>query len=251
MPRPVHVHLLPALFEPADLRGGTAVVIDVLRASTTICHALANGAERVVPCATVDDARRNAAARQGLCEPVLLAGERHCVKVDGFDLGNSPAEFIRDAVAGRTVVMTTTNGTAALLRCAEADEVLVGCFANFKALGDHLLRSTRPVHVVCAGTDGRISSEDVLCAGRIVNRLLVNVSGTLSSEHGDQALIASRFARYCRPSPQASVSYLADSRGGRNLLRLEADADVSLCATLDGAPVLPRFDPRRGEIVAG
>ena len=91
MPRPLHVHLVPSLFAPELLAGGSAVMIDVLRASTTVCHALHAGVDRVVPCGTVDDARRTAAALIEAGEPALLAGERGCVKVAGFDLGNSPA----------------------------------------------------------------------------------------------------------------------------------------------------------------
>ena len=237
MPRSVHVHLVPSLFAPPTLAGGAAVMIDVLRASTTICHALHAGADRVVPCGSVADARRTAADLRNRGEAALLAGERGCVKVEGFDLGNSPADFSAAAVGGRPVVLTTTNGTAALLRCGEAEEVLVGCFANLAALCDHLADGDGPVHLVCAGTDRAVTAEDVLFAGRAANRLVAAGAGTLEHHDGDPARLAAAFAA---AHPDAAA-VLADSRGGRNLARLGRGPDVAVCAAVDSAPVVPRL----------
>ena len=237
MSRPLHVHLVPSLFTPEMLGGGSAVVIDVLRASTTICHALHAGADRVVPCGTVEDARRAAAALREAGEPALLAGERGCVKVDGFDLGNSPTDFTPAVVGGRPVVLTTTNGTAALLRCLEAKEVLVGCFANLSPLISHLKAGDGPVHLVCAGTDRAVTAEDVLFAGRAANRLVAAGVGTLDHHDGDPARLAAAFAA---AHPDAAA-VLADSRGGRNLARLGRGDDVAVCAAADSASVVPRL----------
>lgn len=243
MSRPIHVHLVPSLFVPEELAGGTAVVIDVLRASTTVCHALHAGADRVVPCGTVEDARRVAAELRDAGEPALLAGERGCVKVDGFDLGNSPTDYTADALTderggGRPVVLTTTNGTAALLRCLAADEIVVGCFANLSAAVDRLAAGGGPVHFVCAGTEGHVTAEDVLFAGRAANRLVELGAGTLDHHDGDPARLAAEFAAG-RPDAAAT---LADSRGGRNLLRLGRGADIATCAAVDSAPVVPTLD---------
>ena len=237
VPRTLHVHLVPSLFTPERLAGGTAVMIDVLRASTTVCHALHAGADRVVPRGTVADARAVAAGLIDGGEAALLAGERGCVKVAGFDLGNSPGDFTPAAVGGKPVVLTTTNGTAALLRCVEAEEVLVGAFANLSALCDHLADGTGPVHLVCAGTDRAVTAEDVLFAGRVVNRLTAAGAGTTDHHDGDPARLAAAFAAG-RPDTAAA---LADSRGGRNLARLGRGDDVAVCAAVDSAPVVPRL----------
>ena len=237
MPRPVHVHLAPALFNPAAVAGGTAVVIDVLRASTTVCHALHAGADRVVPCGTVDDAREVAAELRAAGEPALLAGERGCVRIEGFDLGNSPADFTPAAVGGKTVVLTTTNGTAALLRCGAAAESLIGCFANLTAVCEHLAAGDLPVHLVCAATNGHVTAEDVLFAGRVVNRLAAAGFGTTDHHDGDPARLAAAFAAANPDTP----AVLADSRGGRNLADLGRGGDVAVCAAVDAAPVVPRL----------
>ena len=133
------------------LDSAVAVVIDVLRASTTVVHALASGAQAVIPCETIDEAREQSTRRSS--GTVLLGGERGGERIDGFDLGNSPLEFTPEAVAGKTIVFTTTNGTKALKQCASADRVLIGTFVNRAALLRVLQADGRPIHLVCAGTD--------------------------------------------------------------------------------------------------
>ena len=113
MSRTIAVHLLPQLFEPPEIAGGIAVVVDVLRASTTISYALQNGADGVVVCGSVDDAKK--LRGQMSAESCLLGGERGGVKIDGFDLSNSPDDYSPDVVAGVTIGFTTTNGTNAVL----------------------------------------------------------------------------------------------------------------------------------------
>ena len=132
MPRPIRVHLLPGLFEPRELRGGVAVVIDVLRATSTIVHALAAGAQAIVPCCEVEEARRIAATFPP--GKALLGGERRGVMIPGFDLGNSPGDYTAEVVGGRKVVFTTTNGTGALLCAREARRVLTGALSNLGAV---------------------------------------------------------------------------------------------------------------------
>src|SRR5262249_37810461 len=134
--REVQVHLLPQLAPAGRLRGGLAVVIDVLRASTTIIHALAAGCTAVRPCTEVDEAR--ALAGEMRAGRVLLGGERGGEPLAGFDLGNSPRTYTRKLCQGTTLVLTTTNGTRALLRAAEAERVLVAGFVNYSAVCEQL-----------------------------------------------------------------------------------------------------------------
>ena len=174
MPGSLTVHFLPSLLDPDELAGATAVVIDVLRASTTICHALAAGAREMIPCLEVDEAWRIAAAAVAL-RPIL-GGEREGVRIEGFDLGNSPEEYRPETVGGRAIVFTTTNGTAAMAACRAAQRVLIGAFVNFSAMCEQS-RSRAQVHLICAGTKRKITREDVLCAGAIVDRLLCHRCG--------------------------------------------------------------------------
>src|SRR5207247_8404779 len=167
--RPVRVHLVPSLAAPGSLAGGVAVVIDVLRATTTIVHALAAGCAAVIPCAEVDEAKKIAAAlRPG---KVLLGGERGGKLIRGFDLGNSPREYTAKACKKATLVFTTTNGTRAVLRAAEAERVLIAAFVNYSAVCELLRTDARPVHIVCAGCDGAPALEDTLLAGALVDFL--------------------------------------------------------------------------------
>ena len=128
----VKIYPLPTEIEPGDLAGGLAVVIDVLRASTTIITALANGAARVMPCGDIETVAR--LAKEDKTGNMLTGGERRGVKIEGFDLDNSPASYSRERVAGKTIAFTTTNGTAALMRTNEAARVFIGALVNRGAI---------------------------------------------------------------------------------------------------------------------
>jgi 2-phosphosulfolactate phosphatase len=248
------VHLLPALVEPESLAGGVAIVIDQLRASSTIAAALTAGAMWVRPALTIEDARAWARqASRGMPAPpgvarVLLGGERGGVRIDGFDFGNSPAEYTRERVAGRGVSFTTTNGTGALLHAASASRVFVGCLANARAVAVAAVAEGRPVHVLCAGTHGLISAEDVLAAGAIVEKLL---AAGISLAEDDSGLIAvEAWRRALAAGPVGIVGALRSSLGGRNLLALAMDEDIRWCAQVDTLNIVPEFDPGTGLITA-
>lgn len=239
------VHLLPNLFEPGDLRGGTAVVIDVLRASTTILHALAAGASCVIPCAEIEEARHTAARFPA--DQILLGGERGGRPIDGFDLGNSPLDYAPDRVRGRTVVFTTTNGTRALKRCDEADRVLIAAFNNLRAVVREVVETNRPVHLVCAGTDGAITAEDVLCAGALAAELQDRLGVEEWSD--DPARIAVDFSEAHAENQTGLRQALQASRGGRNLRSLGDEADIDRAAQRDRFDFVPVYDPATGRIV--
>lgn len=162
---PIFVHFLPNLSSDSALSGGSAVVIDVLRATTAMVQALAAGCRRVLPCLEIDEARSLAASLpEG---SALLAGERQGLPIEGFQFGNSPSGFTPESCGGRDVVMTTTNGTKALLASLAAERVYVAAFVNRTAMEQELADGTRPVHLICAGTDGLVSLEDSLFAGAL------------------------------------------------------------------------------------
>ena len=234
--RQIDVYLLPDLAQQADLAGSVAVVIDVLRATTTIVHALAAGATEVIPCLEIVDAF---AHRQSLGDRALLGGERSGILIPGFDLGNSPAEYTADRVRGKTIIFTSTNGTRALARCREASRVLLGAFVNFSALCRELAAEQR-ISIVCAGTDRHVTREDTLLAGALVDDL----SRSKRCQLNDQAEIAADAWR-------SAVRFLTDrplgmtlraSRGGRNLIETGQENDIDLAAQMDKFDVVPQMD---------
>jgi 2-phosphosulfolactate phosphatase len=239
----VHVHLTPALVPDGALRGGVAVVVDVLRASTTIIHALAAGCLAVRPVAEVDDARRLADSLPA--GKVLLAGERDARPLPGFDCGNSPGQFTSELCRARTIVLSTTNGTRALLAAGSAERVLVGAFVNFSAVCEQLQGETRPIHVVCAGESGKVALEDTLFAGAVVDFLCRDGLVPLN----DGARVAwDCFEHHGRVLDGA----LAVGSGGARLIELGYDDDVRAAARVDAFALVPelRRDPLRIEVGA-
>lgn len=243
MTRALRTHLLPELFSPATLADGVAVVIDILRASTTMTAALSAGATRVIPCGEVKDAHEQAAQLAG---DVILGGERGGKRIAGFELGNSPAEYRAETVRAKTVVFTTTNGTRALLRAQFARRVLVGSFWNLHALLELLARETGTVHLVCAGTDGEITLEDVLFAGAVATGLGHAVEVDTGSDDATQ-LALSGFAAHTR-SAGDFLAALRGSRGGRNLCTLGMEGDIELAAMWDTVNVVPELSPSPWEL---
>lgn len=227
----VDVAFTPGLLTPAALAGATALVIDVLRASTSIVTALGNGCLGVVPVAEVDEARRRVADVPG----ALLAGERGGDAPAGFDLGNSPLEFTQERVAGRTIVLTTSNGTRALLAARTAAVVGVAAFANLTAAADWALGHGRNVVVVCAGELGGRALEDEICAGLLVDRLLANVPRATPGPAAAAAVEAARsyakdLARLAEAAPHA-----------RRLAAKGRGPDVAACLTLDASSLVPIY----------
>lgn len=231
-------HLLPDLIDE-DFSGTCAVVIDVLRASTTIVHGCANGVRNIRPCLAVDDARALKAEQ----DQWLLGGERHCKLIDGFDLDNSPTSYSRDRIAGRDVAFTTSNGTRAMLKSSAASSVLVGAFANLSAVVRQAAEFDT-VHLVCAGTNGKITLEDCLFAGAAVDELLANSDCELNDS---SRLVLSQFRS--TGSDDASIfKCLCDSQGGRNLCDAGMESDIRICSMTNTHDVVPAFDSATGTI---
>ena len=235
------VHLLPNLTTPQHLAGGTVVIIDVLRASTTIITALAAGAKEVVPCLEVGDAQEAARRKGG---EAVLGGERGGVKIAGFSLGNSPAEYTPDSVGGKPVIFTTTNGTRALMQCLGAERVLIGAFVNLTAIVRQLISAAK-IHLLCAGTDGHITREDVLFAGAVADAFLQRSNRKFeTNDEADLARAAWRGSFEGKPVDAKSLApLLRESRGGRNLIELGYGSDIELAAQIDRLAIVPQLDP--------
>jgi 2-phosphosulfolactate phosphatase len=223
-----------------DVQGRVVAVIDVLRASTTIAVALANGAKTIIPLESPDDVvTRSKQFERG---NVLLAGERRMLKMDGFDLGNSPVEHTREAVEGKTVLLTTTNGTRTLLAVQGARDVVVASYVNLTAVCAMLRAAVRggaDVTIVCAGQDRQFALEDAACAGRYVTLVSTRLS---TIDVNDGALAASLIDRKFGDNLMRLFKTAAH---GRALAAAGFEEDLTACAAVDSYPVIPIFQDRQ------
>jgi 2-phosphosulfolactate phosphatase len=217
-----------------DLRGCSAVVIDVLRSSSSIVTALANGAREVIPVRTPAEAGEFATrSGRGNC---LLAGEREGRRIEGFDLSNSPPEFSREVVEGRTLIFASTNGAPTIIKARVASQVYVGAYNNFSALLERLLADGNPVVLLCSGKLEQFSLEDFVCAGRFVDGL--------QRKLGNHATLAdsAEAARYLYLRFADDIAALHRSCShGRYLAELGYGDDLVYCAQVDTHALVPTF----------
>ena len=235
----------PAGLNPGEVQGRTVFVIDILRATTSMCAALSHGARALIPVASTEEALRLAQTIGST--DVLLAGEKDCVRIPGFQLGNSPLEMTEGAVRGKTIIVTTSNGTKALLACQGASSVFPSAAVNLGVAAEkarEVLRSDRHILILCAGRNGAFSLDDAYCAGRLIAAIL----GDRKPRRGlnDAAIacldLVRRYGdRWQRP--------LAFSQAGRELIKLGFDGDLREAGRLDAYPVLPHFHERRVTLV--
>ncbi|ABO50954.1 2-phosphosulfolactate phosphatase [Desulforamulus reducens MI-1] len=259
----MRITLVPTVreIEKDVLLNKSAVMFDILRASSTISTVFANGCKRVLPVEEVADAF---AVAQTLPENTyILGGERGAVKLPGFHLGNSPLEYQPDIVRDKTVILTTTNGTRAIRRTAEGSgPVLIGSLLNASAVAQKLLEMNQDIVLVCAGTRGKFSLEDTLAAGRVILEIVKRI-GTgnkdltkdpvpsadiyldevpILSENDlvleDAALAALRLAEYYAQNP---LQALQDSLHGQKLVQLGLRQDLTYCAQVNLFDVVPVY----------
>jgi 2-phosphosulfolactate phosphatase len=233
--------LLDVAFLPSEARSlanTVCIVVDVLRASSTIVTLFERGCPRVLLAKSVSEGRRMARAGGH-----LLAGERNGLPPAGFDLGNSPAELKDLDLTGRSVVLTTSNGTAALQRVSGAPGVLVGCPLNALACCSAALTLARgagaDLTVVCAGRQRRFALDDAGCAGFLVETLCEMGSGLVSLTDAAQC------ARRLWLSYGDAERVFRDSASGRRVLEIGHAEDLALCARVDGSAIVPRLAPGR------
>ncbi len=231
----------PTGLTAGEVQGRIVFVIDILRAGTTICAALHHGARAVVPVADTEEALRLVQTLG--TEDTLLAGERNCLPIPGFQLGNSPREMLPEVVRGKTIIMTTTNGTHALLATGSAGEVLLASAANFSIAAERAREAwtTREdLLIICSGREQRFALDDAYTAGRLVEAAL---GGTrVRKGLSDAALVSLDLVR--RYGHRWDRPLLA-SRGGRDLADLGMKEDVLDAARVDAYPVRATFRDRR------
>ncbi len=224
--------LVPGPVEKKVLSGKTVVIIDVLRASTTVCQALASGARAIIP---FDEPGEAAEMRARLGpKDALLAGERDGVKIENFDLGNSPREYTAEVVGGKTIVLTTSNGTRAYNKAAGSSLVLTGGLVNISRVAERVAKSEGDLAVLCAGSGGQFSIEDSICGGMLIDKLFLEHK--IQMELNDAASLA---LLLYRSNKKAIRETIAQGEHGRFLNRIGFGEDVTLAAEVDSIPVLP------------
>lgn len=236
----VRLLVTPAGLKELDTRNDVCVVIDVLRACTTIAHALAAGAQGVIPVETVEEAMRLAATLDK--DSTLLCGERDSVRIEGFDLGNSPLEYTPAVVGGKTLVFSSTNGARALVAVAGAKECLAASFLTLRAAARRAAAG-EDVTIVCAGSGAFFSLEDFVCAGMLIDQIASLRTSGIRLDDGARAAVET-----ARDLGRDLLATVQETDHGRDLARLGFGADIALACEVDRFPFVPAL--RDGRIAA-
>lgn len=235
----IDAYLTPYFPETENLFEDTAVImIDVLRASTTVCAALHNGAKEIIPSDSLDKAVKIYSSLSK--EARFIGGERNGLKPAGFDAGNSPSEFTEQNVANKTVIVTTTNGTKTFLKAKNAKHKIVAGFVNISPVLDYIEKLVREetekdfkLIILCSGTDGRFSYEDTLCAGAIIEELGVSFPDTVCSD------TASAAKNLFNLHSNDLIDFLKTCEHALYLKEIGFEQDIDEALTPDLYPVLP------------
>lgn len=216
---------------PEKVANGLVVVFDILRSTTCMVTALANGAKALYPAMNQQEALELKANLP--FTGVLLAGEEKGLKIPGFDLGNSPQEFVTTKIKGKHIIMATTNGTLAIRRASSAQQLIIGSFLNMTVLCDYVLAQDSDLTLVCAGTQGKFCLEDTLAAGMLISWLRRRVSNLIYS---DLALTAESLYRCYQDSLLLGISA---SENGRQLKDRQQCQDLRNSVHVNAIPILP------------
>lgn len=217
----------PYLYPVYETNDSIVVVIDIFRATSAICTAFEHGAEKMIPVATVDEARAWKA------KGYLVGAERDAIPVDGFDFGNSPYSYMSEEVRGKTIVITTTNGTQAIEAAKNAHKVVVGSFLNINALCEWLVSEKKNILLLCSGWKNKFNLEDALFAGAVTEQLT-----RMSEEYklGDACLALKYLYHQAEQDP---IKFLAHASHKERLARLNLKKDIKYCLTPNQTNVIP------------
>ena len=232
----IRVALLPGELSDVDLSQRSVVVIDLLRASTVIVHAMRNGARGVIPAESPGQARE--LQQQTGREQTLLCGERKGHKIDGFDLGNSPFEYTRETVEDHTLIYASSNGSAAFVATRTAARMAVGALINAGAVADWVCEESIDCSIVCAGKLGQYSEEDAAAAGHLVASL-VNRGFEIGN---DGARSARLIAEQVHPDWH---DFLSRTDHGSYLVSLGFETDLRFAALVDSETLVPQWIDNR------
>ena len=223
----IKVCFSPKSFPVYYSEGGVVAVIDVLRATSAICTAFHNGAERLIPVVNIDEARKYKS------KGYIVGAERGGKIVDGFDVGNSPFSFMGDHIKGKTIVLTTTNGTQAIASAQNAYKVVIASFLNLDAVCNWLYEQNREIVLLCAGWNEQFNLEDTLLAGAIVEQLSKKSDFVELSDSANAAKQLYLIAQ------NDIFKFLVNSSHRRRLEKLNLEEDIKYCLTPNQTDVIP------------
>lgn len=216
------------------LENKVVVVIDMLRATSVITTALANGAKKIIPILTVEEAfdKKKELLLSG--EDTLIGGERKALKIEGFDFSNSPLEYTKDKVNGKTIILSTTNGTRAINLSLKAEEIIIGSILNSKAVALELKKLNKDVVFINAGTNGEFSMDDFICCGYMIS-LLSEISNCDLSD-------IAKTAKYIYENNTNLIDYIKEARHYNVLKALNLMKDLAYCCKKDILNIVPKVD---------
>lgn len=229
----INVHISHSHLDELYFTGKTVVVIDVLRATSTIVTALMNGAKEVIPVGSVEFAMKASSNMFG--GQTLLGGERNTKKIDGFNLGNSPFEYSKEIVNGRGIVLFTTNGTKAIVKTKFSDTTLICAFLNLSAVAKMIVELNQPIEIVCSGRNNGFSLEDTICAGKLISEISTLNSELILNEAAEAALSLSKSLG------KNIKKMLMNTEHGKILIENGFESDITFCSKLNITDLVPQF----------
>ncbi|WP_252236872.1 2-phosphosulfolactate phosphatase family protein [Clostridium sp. CH2] len=209
------------------------VVIDMFRATSVITTAINNGCQKVIPYLTVEETLEEAKKYNN--NEVILGGERRAVKIEGFDLSNSPLEYTEEVVKNKTVLMTTTNGTRALTKCLFGKKIIIAAMINAEAVAKKLLEFNDDIVIVNAGTNGEFSMDDYICGGYIINTMLKEKSNIELTD-------IAKTSNMIYESNKDIINYVKEARHYSVMRSLKLDNDIEYCIKKSIIDVVPIYD---------
>ena len=211
--------------------GKTTVVIDVLRASSTIIQALQNGAKEIIPVASIEFAVKVSGGMFG--GQTLLGGERNTKKLDGFALGNSPLEYTHEIVYGKTIILFTTNGSKAIVKAKFSENLFVAAFTNLNALASYLLKLEKDFEILCSGRGNNFSMEDVICAGKLISEIQTYNKDVELTDSAKASVSLSN------SSGNNILSMMKQTEHGKLLIENKFNEDIKFCSRISISKTIP------------
>ncbi len=237
----VQVYLTHSLItDELTLKGKNVIVIDSLRATTTIVQALSNGAKDVIPTENAATAVRIAKGSGNS----LLCGERAGKIIEGFNLGNSPLEYTPEVVKDKSIILSTTNGTLSIAKSKFAKNCIIASFVNLSAVVDYVKELNEDFAIICSGKLNNFCIEDAVCAGVIINKLIEKNEANYSLNDSESAVITlAKSLAYDKNkiSNEKIFSMMKESEHGKYLIEIGFERDLTFCSTVDGLPSIPMY----------
>lgn len=227
----INVHFSYVNSDELAHTGKTTVVIDVLRASTTIIQALQNGAREIIPVASVEFAVKVSGGMFG--GQTLLGGERNTKKIEGFALGNSPLEYTPEVVNGKTIILFTTNGSKAIVKAKFSENLFVAAFTNLNAVANHLAKLDKDFEIICAGRGNQFAMEDVICAGKLITEIQKINRGVEFSDSAKASVLLSK------SSGKSLLSVMKQTDHGKILIENNFGEDIKFCSRINISETIP------------